>query len=82
MARLSANQEILLLLMIDEADRWWTAAAARVRWPTDSAPNCVALGIALRGLWSRGLTHREHGPPSSYRLNHGGKLAAKELKNG
>jgi len=79
MAELSTNQGILLLLMIDEAERWWTAARAREVWPWPGKPRSIALGMALRGLWTRGLVERTHGPPATYRLTEAGRQTARTL---
>jgi hypothetical protein len=75
---LTANQELLLLLMVDE-DRWWTAACIRVVWPVEVPKG--GLGMSLRGLWSRGLADRVHGPPTAFHLNDGGRKVAAEIRD-
>jgi hypothetical protein len=75
--KLTAGQQALLHMMVG-GSQWWTTADVRKAW--SGSPEHFGVGMALRGLWTRGLAEREHGPPASYRLTAKGRRAARELR--
>ena len=83
MGKLSVNQKAILQVMGQEVSRnrwWWTTSGVRKAWLNGSSPAAIGLGMALRGLWIRGLVERKHGPPAAYTLTKAGRMRIMELQ--
>lgn len=79
-AKLSDIQVCVLGVIANYRAKWWEAEEVTAAWSSHTVPRSArGVGMALRGLWKRGIVERQHGPPASYRLTKDGAAVARGL---